>query len=97
MGNSAKATAKLDWQHKTSFRELVHEVGEADLKIISEGSDGSLRIDRTQMLALFKNGALAGLMYQTAANIVVHSGTEFLASQNAADVVIKADYKTFEY
>ena len=70
--------AQLGWQHKVSFRELVREMVEADLKLISERSDGSLRIDRPQMPALFKNEALAG---QTAANIVVRSGTQFLASQ----------------
>jgi len=70
--------AQLGWQHKVSFRELVREMVEADLKLISERSDGSLRIDRPQMLALCKNEALAG---QTAANIVVRSGTQFLASQ----------------
>jgi hypothetical protein len=81
LGNSAKARAQLGWQHKVSFRELVREMVEADLKLIFERSDGSLRIDRPQMAALFKNEALVGRVYQTAANIVVRSGTQFLASQ----------------
>jgi GDPmannose 4,6-dehydratase len=46
LGNSAKARAQLGWQHKVSFRELLREMVEADLKLISERSDGLLRIDR---------------------------------------------------
>jgi hypothetical protein len=52
--------APLGWQHKVGFRELMRETAEADLKLISEQNDGSLRIDRPQMQALFKNEALAG-------------------------------------
>ncbi len=35
LGDPAKAKDKLGWQHRTSFRELVHEMVEADLAAIS--------------------------------------------------------------
>ena len=34
IGDPAKAHAKLGWQHKTGFRELVSEMVAADLKLM---------------------------------------------------------------
>jgi len=47
LGNPAKAYAKLGWKHKIGFRELVREMMASDLKLISERSDGALKIDRS--------------------------------------------------
>lgn len=46
LGNPAKARAKLGWQHKVSFRDLVREMMTNDLKLIAGRPQGELKIDR---------------------------------------------------
>jgi len=36
LGDPSKANEKLGWRHKTSFKELVTEMVESDLKVIAQ-------------------------------------------------------------
>jgi GDPmannose 4,6-dehydratase len=46
LGNPAKARAKLGWQHKIGFRQLVSEMVKSDLNLIAGRNQGDLKIDR---------------------------------------------------
>ncbi|PWC40438.1 GDP-mannose 4,6-dehydratase [Azospirillum sp. TSO35-2] len=39
LGDPSKAHAKLGWKHTTAFRDLVREMMEADLRLLSEGTE----------------------------------------------------------
>ena len=39
LGDPSKAYRVLGWKHTTSFRDLVHEMLESDLKVIKQESE----------------------------------------------------------
>jgi GDPmannose 4,6-dehydratase len=47
LGDPTKARTKLGWQHRVGFRDLVREMVERDLKLISERRADELKIDRS--------------------------------------------------